>query len=104
MRTLIVAAAIVCALLTPSAADDDDVADLVLDTPGCASRKEYDNLTRFLSVGQVAGRFDTKGIYLGSGPNRFRRGYDACWTNQKRVVVWYKLSTGLSDAWAVKSY
>lgn len=74
------------------------------DTPGCVSRAEFDNMERGLSAGQVAGRFDTNGVYLGSGEERFRRGYDACWTNERRVVVWYSLTTGLSDDWATREY
>jgi hypothetical protein len=79
-------------------------ATAVADTPGCVSHGEYDNMERFLSAQQVAGRFDTSGVYLGSGPERFRRGYDACWTDTRRVVVWYSLNTGLSDDWAVQDY
>lgn len=74
------------------------------DTPGCVSRAEFDNMIRGLSVGQVSGRFDTNGVYLGAGDGRFRRGYDACWTNDRRVVVWYSLTTGLSDDWAIRDY
>lgn len=74
------------------------------DTPGCVSRAEYDNLERFLSAGQVAGRFDTSGWYIGSGPERFRRGYSPCWSDERKVVVWYSLNTGLSDDWAVQDY
>lgn len=74
------------------------------DTTACVSRAEYDNMARFLSTGQVAGRFGTNGIYLGAGPERFRRGYDACWTNERRVVVWYSLTSGLSDDWAIQDY
>lgn len=76
----------------------------VADTPGCVSHGEFDNMERFLSTGQVAGRFDTNGTYLGSGDDRFRRGYDACWTDDRRVVVWYSLNTGLSDDWATREY
>ena len=73
-------------------------------TAGCVTHGEFDNMERFLSTGQVAGRFETNGVYLGSGPDRFRRGYDACWTNERRVVVWYSLTTGLSDDWAMQDY
>lgn len=72
------------------------------DTPGCVSHAEYDNLIRGLSVGQVAGRFDTNGWYIGSGPDRFRRGYEPCWNDTRKVVVWYSLTTGLSDDWAIR--
>lgn len=74
----------------------------VADTPGCVSHGEYDNMERFLSTGQVAGRFDTNGYYDGSGPERFRRAYPACWNDGREVVVWYSLNTGLSDDWAVR--
>lgn len=87
---------LVCTVLLPAGA--------VADTPGCVSHTEFDNMERFLSVGQVAGRFDTNGVYLGSGDDRFRRGYDACWTDDRRVVVWYSLTTGLSDDWATREY
>lgn len=76
----------------------------VADTPGCVSHGEFDNMDRYLSTGQVAGRFDTNGVYLGAGPERFRRGYDACWSNERRVVVWFRFDTGLSDDWAVQDY
>jgi hypothetical protein len=87
-------AALVCAGLTPATA--------AADTPGCASHVEYENLERFLSTGQVAGRLDTSGYYDGSGPERFRRAYPACWSDSREVVVWYSLNTGLSDDWAVR--
>lgn len=74
----------------------------LLDTPGCVSRAEYDDMTRFLSVGQVAGRFDTNGWYIGSGEERFRRGYEPCWTDTRKVVVWYSLTTGLSVDWDIR--
>ena len=96
MKHLLGAVALLGGLLTAAPA--------VADTPGCASRGEYDNMTRFLSTGQVAGRFDTNGVLLGTGAERFKRGYDACWTNERRVVVWYNLDTGLSDDWATQEY
>lgn len=74
------------------------------DTPGCVSRGEYDNMERLLSVDQVRGRFDTNGVYIASSEERFRRGYDACWTNARRVVVIYSLNTGLSVDWDVRDY
>jgi hypothetical protein len=71
------------------------------DAAGCVSRAEYDNTTRYLSVGQIAGRYDTNGWYIGSDDDEFRRGYNACWTDD-RVVVWYSLSTGWSTRWDVR--
>jgi hypothetical protein len=76
----------------------------VADTPGCVSHAEFDNMDRFLSTQQVAGRFDTNGWYIDSGPDRFRRGYATCWADDRKVVVWYSLNTGLSDDWAVRDY
>jgi hypothetical protein len=70
----------------------------------CVTHNEYDNMVRLLTVGQVANRFDTNGVYLGAGPERWRRGYDACWTNERRVVVWFSFTTGLSDDWAMQDY
>lgn len=89
------AAALVCAGLLPAT-------PAVADTPGCVSRAEYDNTERFLSTGQIAGRYDTSGWYIGSGPDRFRRGYSSCWDYDRIVVVWYSLNTGLSDDWDVR--
>lgn len=74
------------------------------DTPGCVSHAEYDSMDTYLSTGQVAGRFDTNGVYLGSGDDYWRRGYPTCWDNDLRVVVWYSLTSGLSDHWAVRAY
>ena len=96
MLRLLASLSLACALTLPAAA--------AADTPGCVSHGEFDNMERFLSVGQVAGRFDTGGVYLGAGEERFRRGYDACWTDVRRVVVWYSLTTGLSDDWAMREY
>lgn len=79
--------------LTPAAASAD--------TPGCVSVAEFNNMDRFLSTGQVAGRFDTTGVYRGSDSDEFSRSYDACWTND-RVVVWYSLTNGLSTRWDVR--
>lgn len=72
------------------------------DTPGCVSHAEYDNMIRGLSVGQVADRFDTNGWFIGSGEERFRRGYEPCWTDTRKVVVWYSLTTGLSVDWDIR--
>jgi hypothetical protein len=83
-----------CAVLLPASA--------TADTPGCVSHAEYDNMQRLLSTDQVAGRFDTNGWYIGSGEERWRRGYDPCWTDTRKVVVWYSLNTGLSDDWAIR--
>lgn len=90
------AVVLLCAALAPSSA--------AADTPGCVSHVEFDNMEKFLSVGQVAGRFDTNGWYIGSGEERFRRGYEACWTDERKVVVWFDLTTGLSDDWATREY
>lgn len=79
------------ALAAPSSAD----------TPGCVSQGEFNNMDRYLSVGQVAGRFDTNGNYRGSDADEFSRGYDACWTSD-RVVVWYSLASGLSTRWGLR--
>jgi hypothetical protein len=95
MKRLLMVAALVCAGLLPAAPAAGD-------TPGCVSRGEYDNTERFLSTGQIAGRYDTNGYYDGSGPERFRRAYPACWSDGREVVVWYSLNTGLSDDWAVR--
>lgn len=76
--------------------------DATADTPGCVSRGEYDNLEKYLSVQQVAGRFDTAGWYIGSTDERFRRGYTPCWTDDRKVVVIYSLNTGLSVDWDIR--
>jgi hypothetical protein len=94
VKRLLVAVLVAAYVSAPAAA--------VADTPGCVSRAEYDNMERLLSTGQVAGRFDTSGWYIGSGPERFRRGYDSCWSDDRIVVVWYSLNTGLSDDWDVR--
>lgn len=76
--------------------------DATADTPGCVSHVEYDNTERFLSTGQISGRYDTAGWYVGSGPERFRRAYETCWSDSRVVIVWYSLNTGLSDDWDVR--
>jgi hypothetical protein len=97
MKRFLMVGALVCAGLVPAA-------PAAADTPGCVSHAEFDNMEKYLSTQQVAGRFDTAGYYIGSGPERFRRGYDPCWTDLRRVVVWFSLTTGLSDDWAVQDY
>lgn len=72
------------------------------DTPGCVSHAEYDNLDRGLSVQQVSGRFDTNGWYIGATGDRFRRGYDPCWSDTRKVVVFYSLTNGLSVDWDIR--
>lgn len=94
MNRILTALALGLILLIPTAASAD--------TPGCVSMSEYNNMDRYLTTGQVANRFDTNGWYINTGPERFKRGYDPCWTNQRKVVVWYDLTTGLSDDWAVQ--
>ena len=88
-------AVLTCAALLPAT-------PATADTPGCVSHVEYDNTEKYLSTQQIAGRYDTNGWYIGSGPERFRRGYDACWAPDRIVVVWYSLTTGLSDDWDVR--
>lgn len=83
-----------CLLATPPS-------PAVADTPGCVSMSEYANTARFLSVPQIANRYDTNGTYRGQDSDEFSRGYDACWTSD-RVVVWYSLITGLSTRWDVR--
>jgi len=75
----------------------------VSDTPGCVSRGEYENLVVNLSEGQVANRFDTNGWFIGTGDHTYRRGYTTCWApNDRKVVVWYDLSDGLTSRWDVR--
>lgn len=93
MIRFLAAAVSVCALLVPSSASA---------TEGCVTHGEYENMTKYLSVGQVAGRWETSGWYIGAGEERFRRGYRACWSDDRMVVVWYRFNSGLSDDWAIR--
>lgn len=71
------------------------------DTPGCVSISEYNNTERYLSTQQIAGRYDTNGVYRSSDSDEFSRSYDACWSSS-RVVVWYSLNLGWSTRWDVR--
>lgn len=73
------------------------------DTPDCVSHGEYDNMEVGLTPTQVYVRFDIFGTYLGdTDTGKFKRGYDACWTNERRVVVWYSYDTNDSVYWAMR--
>jgi hypothetical protein len=73
------------------------------DTPNCVSHSEFDNMTWGLTPAQVYNRFDVFGFYLGDTDNgEFKRGYDACWTDERRVVVWYSYNTNQSVDWAIR--
>lgn len=69
---------------------------------GCVTHNEYDSLEWGLSTDQVQNRFETNGWLIGVGDNFFRRGYDACWANDRKVVIWYALDNGLSDHWDIR--
>jgi hypothetical protein len=69
---------------------------------GCATHAEYDNLEWGLSTDQVQNRFETNGWFINTTGNFFKRGYDACWTNERKVVIWYSLSLGVSDHWDIR--
>lgn len=69
---------------------------------GCVSRAEYDNLVWGLTTDQVRDRFETNGWWIATGDDFFRRGYDPCWTNDRKVVIWYDLQLGLSDHWDIR--
>jgi len=73
------------------------------DTPNCVSHTEYDNMTWGLTPAQVYNRFDVFGFYLGDTDNgEFKRGYDACWTDERRVVVWFSYDTNESVDWGIR--
>jgi len=76
--------------------------DSAADTPGCVSHSEVDNMDRLLTVGQVTNRFDTDGWFIATGDNFWRRGYETCWSNDRKVVVWFDLDNGLTDHWDVR--
>lgn len=71
---------------------------------GCASHGEYDNLEWGLTTTQVANRFDTSGWTMGltDDGDFFKRGYDTCWAADRKIVVWYSVSLGVSDHWDVR--
>ena len=69
---------------------------------GCATRGEYDNLIWGLSDEQVRNRFETNGWFIGSGDDFWKRGYDACWDNDRKVVIWYAFDNGLTDHWDIR--
>lgn len=69
---------------------------------GCVSHNEYDSLDWGLSTEQVGNRFETNGWFIATGSDFFKRGYDTCWDDTRKVVVWYSLDNGLSDHWDVR--
>lgn len=69
---------------------------------GCATHADYDSLMQGLSSDQVANRLETDGWFIATGQTFYKRGYAACWDSTRKVVVWYLLSTGLSDHWDVR--
>lgn len=69
---------------------------------GCATRGEYDNLVWGLSADQVQSRFETNGWYISTGDEFFKRGYNACWDDDRKIVIWYDLNLGLTDHWDVR--
>lgn len=93
VAAFVLAAALVLVLSAPPAAAD-----------GCASRAEYDNLSWGLSTTQVANRFETNGSYIGISATGlfFKRAYDPCWTDTKKIVIWYDLDIGLTDHWDIR--
>jgi hypothetical protein len=93
MKALLAGVVLLGGLLTASPASA---------TQGCVTHAEVDAMTKYLSVGQVASRWETNGWYIGAGDARFRRGYPACWSSDRIVVVWYRYNTGWSDDWAVR--
>lgn len=73
------------------------------DTPNCVSHMEFDNMTWGLTPSQVYNRFDVFGFYMGdTADGEFKRGYNACWTDDRRVVVWYSYDTNESVYWDVR--
>jgi hypothetical protein len=89
--------------LAASAALVAPMSTALADTENCASRAEYDNLERGLTVNQVAARFDIYGAYDGDNDSGFRRAYRSCWApGSREIVVKYSYNTGESVDWWVR--
>jgi Ca2+-binding RTX toxin-like protein len=66
-------------------------------TPNCATHAEYDNLHSLQYPSTVANIIGNDGWLVDSGPQRFIRGYRACWAPGERMVwVWYDQGSNFS--------
>lgn len=78
-------------------------APALADTESCASRGEYDNLVRGLTVNQVFNRFDIYGSYLDDNADHFRREYRSCWApSERRIIIEFSYDTGETQDWYVR--
>jgi hypothetical protein len=71
---------------------------------GCVTHSEYDNLVWGLSTDQVQNRFETNGWFIGYTDDNdfFKRGYPTCWSDDRKVVIFYDAFIGLTDHWDVR--
>ena len=71
---------------------------------GCVTRGEYDRLEWGLTPNQVENRFETNGWLIDVNDSWVKRGYNPCWDDgDRKVVIWYDITVGLSDHWDVRA-